>query len=147
MMGGMTGSFIIIDLSQMPPVIVDADQVLPALMASALADINRKLDTIMTAESSYQSDVATLQAFFTDLQTQLGNIKSQVAAGVTDTTALDQLAAQAASLQPAVDNMATSSVPGGAPAPAAPAAPVDPNAPPVDTSAPVDPNAPPPAGP
>lgn len=169
MMGGMAGPYLIIDLGQQPPAIVDAGQVLPAAIADALAAIDAKMEKIM-------SDQAAEQAELNDLGTAMGVVADHVtAAGAANTTAISALqsymqanaaqpldftpvttaltALQAAdaSNQAAADTLAgivpqtpatPLATPVADPGPPAPA-PADPAV--VDPSAPIDPGAPDPS--
>jgi len=58
--GAVTAGYLLIDLSQEPPALVTADEVLPAVILAALASINAKLEKIMTAQAEGQAQIQTL---------------------------------------------------------------------------------------
>lgn len=121
----MAGGYLIIDLTGDAPQLVSADQLLPALLLAKLDDIDTKLGTIIMTQAQYEADIEAIRAFFTNLPGQLDAIRSAMsnaaATGVTDLSALDDLAGQANAAGTAVGSVVAS--------PATPAVPPDLSAP------------------
>lgn len=155
MMGGMAGPYLIVDLGQQPPAIVDAGQVLPAAIADALAAIDGKLEQIMSDQAAEQAELndmgTAMQAVADHVSSASANLgawiaqqQAQPAAAALDFTGANTALA---SLQAADATL-------GGIVPQAPAVALDPAVPdpgpapdaPVDPSAPVDPGAPSPSG-
>jgi len=162
----VAGNFLIIDMSQTPPAVVTATDVLPAVITDALAAIDAKLGKIMTSMADEQGQLDNMATAMQAVADHVSSATATLAQWITDhsgTPDLTHLTTALASLQTA-DSGLTSIVPqapatpitpipdpGPAPTPPVdtttpavpvdtpPAAPADPTAPPVDPTAPVDP--------
>lgn len=83
-MATVPGNYLIIDLSQTPPALLTAEEVLPAAIQEALAAIDAKLETIMNMAEAQQGQIQNLADGMTAVSTQLGSASASLAQWIAD---------------------------------------------------------------
>lgn len=119
-MATVPGNYLIIDLSQTPPALLTAEDVLPAAIQEALAGIDAKLETIMSMAAEQQGQIQNLADGMTAVSDQLTAASSGLAQWIADN--------QQAPLDftPALNALASVQAAGGVVAGLQPQAPSDP---------------------
>lgn len=119
-MATVPGNYLIIDLSQTPPALLTAEEVLPAAIQEALAGIDAKLETLVNMASEQQGQIQNLADGMTAVSDQLTSASTTLAQWIADhqDAALD--------FTPALNALASVQAAGGVVAGLQPQAPSDP---------------------